>query len=89
MRRRRLGRWQVKMLDMIQKHQVCCSLAAVDTVGGRAKDWSRRYASRLKSAIAAHNKGIAINSPISSDYMILEYSGRVGKERCGFKLVLR
>jgi hypothetical protein len=82
-RKRKLGEWQVKTLLQIAKHEVCCHRAVIDMLCGTAKKWDRRYKTRLKSAIAAHNAGIATNSPVNPRFKILE------DNRTGFKLVLR
>jgi len=71
-RARKLGKWQVKVLTQIAKKEVCCSRAVIDQLQGSAKNWDRRYKSRLKSAIVAHNIGIATNSPVNPKMKIIE-----------------
>jgi hypothetical protein len=82
-RKRQLGKWQIKSLLQIVNHEVCCHRAVIDMIGGTAKKWDRRYKLRLKSAIAAHNAGIATNSPVNPKLQIEEDT------RTGFKLVSR
>lgn len=82
-RKRKLGHWQVKTLQQIANKEVCCHRAVIDMIGGTAKKWDRRYKSRLKSAITAHNNGIATNSPVNPKLQILEDT------RSGFMLVPR
>ena len=57
---------------MIYTHQACCSHSLLATIIGAAKNWNSRYKRSLRNAIDFNNNGIAINSPISSQYLITE-----------------
>lgn len=88
-RKIKLGKWQVKSLEMIMKHQACCTHSLLAIIIGRAKRWDRKYKRSLKNAIDAHNSRRAINSPIPPNFLILEKSASSllqDDEYCGFTL---
>lgn len=68
MKAKKLGYWQVEMLSKITSKGVGCR--SIMGLKGKALDYLSVYVQRLHSAIEAHNKGIAINSPIDSAYYI-------------------
>lgn len=71
-RRVKLGKWQIKCLEMIVKHQACCSASVLSMVIGTAKRWDRKYQRSLSNAIRFHNSGQATNSPLLSTIKIKE-----------------
>jgi hypothetical protein len=75
-RRRRLGKWQVQSLLAIAGRHVCCHLRLIDKIKGAAKSWDRKYKKSLARAIESHNMGLAVNSPLDPNLVIiLEDSG--------------
>lgn len=81
-RKRILGKWQIKMLQDIEAKRVCCHLRAIEKVGGTAKTWRPKYERSLKRAIEAHNLCITVNSPIDPKWIIvLEGCGYVLQDR--------
>ena len=88
-RKVRLGKWQVKALEMILTHQACCSHSLLAIIIGAAKKWDRRYKRSLRHAIEAHNSHRAVNSPIPQNIQIIEAaagSDTSKNEKCGFIL---
>ncbi len=73
LRKIKLGKWQIKCLEMIVKHQACCSHSVMSMVIGTAKSkWNNKYQRSLSNAIAAHNNGRATNSPLPNTIKIKE-----------------
>lgn len=71
-RKVKLGKWQIKCLEMIVKHQACCSHSLIAMIIGSAKKWNMKYRRSLDNAINAHNSGRATNSPLPSYIKIKE-----------------
>lgn len=82
-RKKKLGKWQIAVLQKIAKHETCCHFNVLGNLKGLAFKWSYKYKRNLKRAIEAHNNGSAINSPIDPFFIIRE------DPHGGFKLVPR
>lgn len=68
----KLGKWQIKCLEMIVKHQACCSHSVISMVIGTTKRWSSKYQRSINNAIVWHNSGQATNSPLPRTIKIKE-----------------
>ena len=80
-----LRHWQRQALAQITPRGEAAY--AIMGLRGRAKNYAGRYARSLENAVKAHNAGLASNSPLPGDAIVV--SGHVGpRGGWGYRLLV-